>query len=451
MLSENAKTKPLVKTTLRMAWPSVLECFFIHLVGLVDSLMVSRLGAYAVAAVGLTIQPRFIGLALFFAVNMAVSALVAWRKGENNRREGNQIFLTALCFSLIAGIIISIFSVYIASLALRLVGSAADTHDAAVTYLRIVMVGMIFQVISMIINAAQRGSGNTQISMRTNLTANIFNIIFNYLLIGGNLGFPALGVRGAAIATVLSSMIACGMSIQSLFRKDSFIQVKYLWTEKIKPALEAGKHIMKFAYTALIEQLLMRFGFLMVALLVARLGTNAIAIQQVAMNVMGISFSFGDGLQIAAVSLIGQSMGRGQPELARRYGNICQRIGNIISIILAVLYLVGGRWFFGLYFTNPAMVDTGARIMNLMMIIVLLQIAQVIYLGCLRGAGDIKITALISLLGIAFVRPLSSYILAYPMGLGIIGIWLGCICDQAVRMGLSSLRFRQGKWMKRKL
>jgi putative MATE family efflux protein len=450
-MAESINTKPMIKTTLGMAWPSVMESFFLSLVGLVDSLMVSRLGPYAVAAVGLTVQPRFIGLAVFFAVNMAVSALVAWRKGENARREGNQIFLTALCFTVIAGIIVSILSVYFAGSLLRLVGSAADTHDPAVTYLRIVMGGMIFQVISMVINAAQRGSGFTQISMRTSLTSSICNIIFNYLLIGGNFGFPALGVRGAAIATVLSSMVACGMSIQSLFRKDSFIQVKFLWNEKIRPALDAVKHIVKFAHVTLFEQILMRFGFLMVALLVASLGTEAFAIQQVAMNVMGISFAFGDGMQVAAVSLIGQSLGRGQPEMARRYGTICQRIGNIISIILAILYLIGGRWFFSLFFNEPQMIDLGGRIMNLMTIIVLMQIAQVIYMGCLRGAGDVKVTAMISLVGIAVARPLFSYIFAYSLGIGIIGVWLGCICDQALRVGLSFWRFKLGKWMKRKL
>lgn len=448
---EKTDNRKLLNDTVRVAWPSVIESFCVALVGMVDSLMVSRLGPYAVAAVGLTIQPKFIGLAIFLAVNMAVSALVAWRKGENNQKSANEIFITALFFSLVIGVVVSIICVWLAGPVIHLIGSAPDTHDSGVGYFRIIMGGIIFTVISLVINAAQRGSGNTKIAMRTNVVSNVVNVFFNYLLIEGHLGFPRLGVEGAAIATVIGSAVACGMSIQSLFRKDSFIQIKLIMAEKLRPALESGKQIFKFACNALIEQLLLRFGFLLVSILTAKLGTAALALQQVGMNVMALSFSFGDGMQVAAVSLIGQSMGKGDSALAIRYGKMCQRMGTAISIVLSLLYLVGGRRFFGLYFTAPDLVATGVRIMQLMVLIVLMQIAQVIYMGCLRGAGDVRFTAMVSLLGVAIVRPLSSWILAYPLGLGVIGVWLGCICDQMLRLCLSAWRFRSGKWMKHSL
>lgn len=450
-IKNTSDNRRLINETFRMAWPSVIESFFVAFVGMVDSMMVSELGPYAVAAVGLTVQPKFIGLSVFFAVNMAVSALVAWRKGENNRKSANQVFITAAFFTVAAGIIISVLCMLLAGPIMHLVGSEADTHGSAVSYFRIIMGGILFTAISLVINAAQRGAGNTKIAMRTNLVSNLVNVIFNYLLISGKLGFPAMGVRGAAIATVLGSAVGCGMSIQSLFNKDSLVRIPYLWEQKIRPAVEAGKQICQFAYNALIEQILLRFGFLIVSILTANLGTAAFALQQVGMNVMALSFSFGDGMQVAAVSLIGQSLGKGKPELAKRYGNICQRMGNVISVVLSILYLIGGRWFFGLYFDEPELVATGVEIMRLMVFIVLMQIAQVIYMGCLRGAGDVRFTALISLVGVAVMRPLSSYILAYPMGLGVIGIWLGCICDQLLRLCLSAWRFRSGKWMKLKL
>lgn len=81
---------------------------------------------------------------------------------------------------------------------------------------------MIFNCIQMGINAAQRGAGNTKITMRTNVTSNTINIILNYLLINGHFGFPALGIRGAALATVSGTIVACIMSVASIFRKDSF-------------------------------------------------------------------------------------------------------------------------------------------------------------------------------------------------------------------------------------
>ena len=98
-----------------MAWPAIIESFFTAFAGLVDSLMVSTLGAEAVAAVGLTTQPKFVGLSLFFALNVAVSALVARRRGENRKEEANRILYTAVIFIITAAVILSIVFVLLAS------------------------------------------------------------------------------------------------------------------------------------------------------------------------------------------------------------------------------------------------------------------------------------------------------------------------------------------------
>ena len=115
--------KEHMRKVIQIAWPAVLESFFVAFVGLVDSLMVSELGKEAVASVGLTTQPKFVGLAMFFAVNVSLSALVARRKGENNREGANRIFITALSFIVVAAIILSIILVVFASPIIRLCGS----------------------------------------------------------------------------------------------------------------------------------------------------------------------------------------------------------------------------------------------------------------------------------------------------------------------------------------
>ena len=221
-------SKENIHITLQMAWPSIVESCFVAFAGLVDSLMVSSLGSYAVAAVGLTTQPKFVGLALFFALNVSISALVARRRGEEKQEEANRILSTSVVFIVTASIILSILFVSLASPIIRLCGSTAETHDSAVAYFRIVMGGMIFNCIQMGINSAQRGAGNTKITMRTNVTSNTVNIIFNYLLIGGHLGFPALGIHGAALATVLGTAVASVMSVLSIMKSDVFISIPYI-------------------------------------------------------------------------------------------------------------------------------------------------------------------------------------------------------------------------------
>ncbi|MBQ6886374.1 MAG: MATE family efflux transporter [Lachnospiraceae bacterium] len=429
-----------------MAWPAVCESFFVALAGMVDSLMVSSIGSYAVAAVGLTAQPKFMGLALFIAINVAVSALVARRRGEQKKEEANKILVTAMLFILAGVVIVSVLCVGFADPIMRFCGSAEDTHETAVTYFRIIMGGIVFNVISMGINAAQRGAGNTVVAMRTNLVSNIVNIIGNYILINGKFGFPAMGIKGAAIATVFGTVVACIMSILSLMKKDGFVSIPYILQNKIKPALEPCVSIVKLGYSVFIEQLLMRVGFMSTAMMAAKMGTDAMAAHQVGMNILGLTFSFGDGMQVAAVALIGKSLGEGSPEKAKLYGKTCRRIGLCISCVLAVVYFLGGETLYRLFFEEEEIVAYGVQIIRLIIVIVLFQISQVIYMGCLRGGGDTTYTAIASTVSVTIIRTAGSYIFGFVMGLGMAGIWMGILADQISRFIFASTRFRSGKW-----
>ena len=440
-----------ISKTLNMAWPAMLESFFAAFAGLVDSLMVSSLGYHAVAAVGLTTQPKFLGLALFIAANVAISALVARRNGEGKKREANQIFATFLIFIVAASIILSVLLVVFADPIIRLCGSEELTHDSAVLYFRIIMGGMIFNVIQMGVNSAQRGAGNTRITMRTNLVSNTVNILFNYLLIQGHFGFPALGIRGAALATVLGTVVSSIMSVMSVWKEDNFISIPYLLKEKIMPSLEALKNIIKVGYSVFAEQVLMRIGFMLTAIMAADQGTSAMAAHQVGMNIMGLSFSFGDGLQATAVALIGYSLGAKQPEQAKQYGKTCRMIGGVISVILAAIYFGGAGALMRLFFEEEEIVSIGVSIMHVIIFVVILQIAQVIYMGCLRGAGDTLYTAIASTVSVTIMRTLGSYFFGYILNMGITGIWFGVIADQLSRFILASIRFRQGKWTEIKI
>lgn len=444
-------SKENIRITFNMAWPSIVESFFSAFAGLVDSLMVSSLGSYAVAAVGLTTQPKFVGLSLFFALNVAISALIARRRGEKNQEEANRLLATAIAFLLGAAVVMSVLFVALASPIIRLCGSTPETHDSAVAYFRIIMGGMIFNCVQMGINSAQRGAGNTRITMRTNVTSNTINIIFNYLLIGGHLGFPALGIHGAALATVLGTVVACIMSILSVMKPEGFISVPYIMKNRIKPAVRSFVSLLRVGYSVFFEQILMRIGFMMTAIMAAKQGTDAMAAHQVGMNIMGLSFSFGDGLQAAAVALIGRSLGAGDEKLAKEFGSICRMFGGAISACLAVIYFFGARPLMSLFFAEEHIVTIGVGIMRVIIFVVAFQISQVVYMGCLRGAGDTLYTAIASTLSVTFIRTIVSYLGGYVLGFGIVGIWTGVLGDQISRFLFASVRFRQGKWTKIKI
>lgn len=445
------KDKKLYKRALQIAWPSVLESLFISLAGMIDTLMVSSLGAYAIAAVGLTVQAKFISLSAFFALNTAVSALVARRKGAEDKKGANEVFKTAFIVAMIVNLIMTTFFLYFSDTAMEISGSNPDTHTAAVEYFRIIIGGQLFNVIAMTINSAQRGAGNTKIAFTTNMISSIVNVIFNYLLIGGNLGFPALGIKGAAYATVLGTIVASILSIYSLFNKDSLIQVRYIVNEKIKSSKEALKSIFNIAYTIFLENIAVRIGFIATAITAANLGTDLFAAHNAAMQFLSLSFSFGDGMQVAAVALTGRALGAEKPDLAFKYANVAQRIGFAMSLILSLGYILFGKQMMGLFFNESHIIEVGHILLNFITVILLMQVSQIIYGGALRAGGDVKFTLLASILSVTIVRTSVTLITVHIFKLGIIGIWLGIAADQFVRIVLLRSRFKKGYWTKIKI
>lgn len=441
--------KSLITRAIKIAWPSITESFLVSLVVLIDSAMVGTIGAHAIAAVGLTTQPKYIGLAIFMSLNTAVSAIVARRKGERDSESANNVLRLALAIVLALAAIVSVICVAFADPIIHMMGSEADTHSEAVTYYRIIMGGMVFNVVSLVINAAQRGIGNTKITMRTNVTSNLVNVVLNYLLIGGNFGFPKLGVAGAAIATVCGTVVACGMSIASVMHEGGFLNLR--GSLKVKFEKQSVSSILNIGSSTLVEQVFMRIGFLLFALTVTNLGTKPFAAHQIGINIMTISFSLGDGLSVASVALVGQSLGEKREDLARIYGSVCQRIGVLFSLILSAIYIVLGNRLFMLFTDEAVILDYGSIIIRMMTVIVFLQIAQVVYSGCLRGAGDTRFTALVMLISVTIIRPVLSWFFCYPLGWGLIGAWIGLSTDQLIRFVMTLWRFRSGKWTKMKV
>lgn len=345
--------------------------------------------------------------------------------------------------------VVSAVCVAFADPIIRFAGSAQDTHEAAVEYFQILMGGIVFTTVMLVINAAQRGAGNTKIAMRTNIVSNLVNIVFNYLLIGGNFGFPALGTRGAAIATVIGSVVGCGMSVGSMFSKQSFVYIRGIkgWISSrfdIRSLLNVGS-------SAFVEQIFLRIGFLLFAITVANLGTTQYAAHQIGMNMMSLSFSFGDGLSVASVALVGRSLGQGRRDLAKLYASMCQRLGLLCAFVMSMVFLFFGRNLFALFSDEAEILDIGVMIMRILCFVIYMQISQVVFFGCLRGAGDTKYTALASLISVTCIRPGLSWLLCYPLGLGLLGVWMGLVGDQFTRFLLGYIRMKQGKWLKIKI
>lgn len=453
-MQEKYNTSEFYKSFIKVAWPAVMESVLLGLVNFVDSIMVSTQGSTAVAAVGLTNQPRFIFYAVFFALSIGVTAVVSRRKGENDREDANRTLAQALSLCMILGVILVGTAIYFAEPLLRFSGAKEDTIGMSTVYFRITMIGMLFTSVSLTINAAQRGSGNTRISMTTNMTANIVNCIFNALLINGLFFFPKLGVTGAAIATMMGNIVSCGMSIYSVSHSDRFLHLKpsMLFKFKTKNLFP----IFKVSSSAAAEQVCMRFGFFIVAKMVAELSTVDFATHTICMSIVNLSFCFGDGLGVAASALVGQNLGKRRPDYSIVYGKTAQRIGFGIAILLMLLFVFGGEMLINLFMTKgeeqaATIVSIGVKILMILALITPAQISQVVFSGCVRGAGDTKYAAMVSLICIAVVRPTFTFLMCYVFHFGVIGAWIAMSLDQYLRLLFMALRFSGGKWMKVKV
>ncbi len=441
--------KDIYRRTLQTAWPAAVESILVTLVGAVDTIMVGGMGAGAIAAVGITNQPKLILMALIMSLNVGVTAVVARRRGENNRQGALACLKQSLMISIGISLLLSVLGFFFATPLLRVAGAGEDILKDAVTYFRILMCGIMLTSVSLTINAAQRGCGNTKISMRTNLTANIINILFDYLLIGGHLGFPQMGVAGAALATVLGNLVACMMSVWSVTKQNTFLTVKGWrgWSFDRKTV----KSVMNISSGAMVEQVFMRVGFFVYAAIVARLGTIAFSTHQICMNIIHLSFSFGDGLGIAAASLVGQSLGARRSDMAIIYGKTAQRVAFAASTLLFFLFIFGRRFLVMLFTDEAAIIAQGAVILVIIAFTTHAQTSQVVMTGSLRGAGDTKFVALTAFLSIAVIRPTLTWLLCMVGSFGLSGAWIALLIDQYMRMSFNLARFSHGKWTTKEL
>lgn len=449
-------TSTLYKNFLKMAWPAMIESVLMSLVGIFDTIMVSGEGIDAVAAVGLTTQPRMIFYAVFFALSIAVTTIVSRRKGQGDQEGANASLNQSLGLVAVLAVVLCGTAVVVAEPLLIFAGANEDTLEYALVYFRITMIGLVFTSFGMMINAAQRASGNTKISMTTNIVANVTNICFNYLLINGVFingvcYIPHLGVEGAAIATLIGNIASFAMSLYSILHKNRYL--RYSFKGMIHWQKSLLKTIGRVSLGAGTEQLFMRIGFFIYAKLVADLGTAEYGTHIIAMNIITVSFACGDGLSVAASALIGQNLGKLRPDLASLYAKAGQRVGIIISILLIIILLIAGGWMVKL-FADPSdehynyVIENGRILTYFIAVCAPGQISQVIYNGALRGAGDTKYVALTSAISIGAVRPFTAYILCYPIGLGLFGAWISLLIDQYMRLGFSMYRFISGKWQK---
>ncbi len=451
-IPDGVKSKELYQDIIRIAWPSFIELLLTQLASMVDLMMVGsiggtanpEIGAKALSAVGLTTQPKFLLMAAFIAMNTGVTALVARSKGQNKKEHANLIVRQGLLFTFCTTIILSILGVVFARPMVLFMGSTEEIVTKwATQYLQIQMAGFLTMALTSTITASLRAVGDSKTCMIYNLIANIVNVIFNWLLIYGNLGFPKMGVAGASLATVLGQLVAFVMALSVLIRGNGFLKLEFKLG--FIPNKNVLSSIVNIGFPAMIEQLLMRAGMIIFAKTVASLGTIAYATHQVCMNIQALSFMTGQAFAVSATTLMGQSLGKRRVDMAQAYCSRTRTVGFVFSLILATVFIFFGGPIVNMYNSDPDIVRIGGTIMLFVAFLQPFQSSQFIIAGGLRGAGDTRTTAIITFITVLIIRPVVAIIMV-KLGYGLYGAWFALAIDQLVRSTMVVARYRSGKW-----
>ncbi|MFW5786824.1 MAG: MATE family efflux transporter [Halanaerobiales bacterium] len=437
------------KIILKLAWPVIAERSLMTLTKIVDMMMVGRLGAAAITAIGLSFQPLLLVQAFAAAISVGTTALVARFIGAKEEKMGGKVLQQSfLIGSVLAVLILSVYYIFAENI-ITLMGAETKVIELGTLYLKVMAPGLYFMFMSFMIFAALRGAGDTQTPMKINILINALNVIGNYTLIFGKFGAPELGFMGAAIATSGARAIGGMLVISHVFREKSVVKIHTRNFFKVN--LSLVKRVLKVGLPAAMEQFVMRVAQIFYARLVAGLGTLSFAAHQVAINTESLSYMPGFGMAVAATTLVGQNLGAKQPEQAEESAYESWKIGAYIMGFMAVIFLVFPEYLVRLYTEDPEIIRLGARNLRIISLAQIPMGTQFIFAGALRGAGDTKsvfystaISSWVGRLGMAYI-----FINVFEWGL--VGAWMAMVIDWTMRGSYVFHRFKKGGWKKLKI
>lgn len=441
---EKGGPKQIRKKIFQLAGPSLTEMILMNLVQMLNMMMVGRVGAEAVAAVGLTMQPIFFALAAFMALGVGTTAIVARAIGAGNYEEANKAAQQTFLLNIVLSVIVIVISFSSAEQILIFMGAAPEVLVHGVTYAQIMFASIAFITISMGLSAVLRGAGDTRTPMKINVLSNILVVVLGFPLIYGYFGFPELGVVGAAVATMVARFVASVWVVYVLFSGRFVIHLKL--SELFLFDVTLVRRILKVGLPAAGEQFILRGGQIIFARVVATLGTVTFAAHQICFTILGLTFMPGMAFAVAATTLVGQGLGAKKPELAERFGWETRKIGMVVSGTLGVGFIIFAPYIMMLFTNELAVIEEGTKALRIIGCVQIAQSTQFILAGALRGAGDTKFPLYAMFIGVWGFRVLLCLLFVFVFEWGIAGAWLAVAVDQIVRSFIIYYRYKSGKW-----
>ncbi|MDQ7084786.1 MAG: MATE family efflux transporter [Sulfurovum sp.] len=429
---------------LKMAIPAGINSLLDMLQVITDLIMVGRISAFAVVAVGLGLQSLMFVFAILTLLQVGTSALLSRFVGSNNMTRASTGLSTLLVFAFFLSLPVMLFWYVVASDVYVWFGTDIEVIALGASYVQMLTWMLPFVFVKLVFVTALNATGDTKTPMYVKLGSIVLNVILNYLLIFGNFGFPQMGVAGAALGTVIVNILEFMIYLWLYIKaKTLYIPVWHYSTTLLRRALKVG-------VPASFERTLTFGSFMLFTLIIADYGTEVLAGYQIGLRVEGLAFMPGIGFTIAAMTLMGQGLGAKKPEQARE------------DVLLILKYTVGLMFilsFFMIFMPEQIVwifTDDRQTIEEASLYLRIVGLSQIplafnfVLSGALRGAGDTKRTLKINLVSLWFVRILPALFLSWYFN-DIIFVYLAMISDTLVKAIWLWKTFQQGEWKKIKV
>lgn len=429
---------------IHLAWPTAMEQLLSLATQMVDMAFVGRVGAYAVAAVGVVTQPLWLTFGVAGALGVGVIALVSRLTGARDDEGVERAVSTAAWLGLVLALLLGAGLYFGAPRIVTFMGAPPDVHPHGVRYLQILVPGLLGQYWFITMSAALRAVGETRIPMLLALGVNAVNVVLDWALIFGHYGFPALGLAGAALATSIARFLGSAGLALVLFLRRGPVSLRWRTLWRFSPHM--AWRTLRVATPSALERTAATLSMIVYAILINRLGTIAIATQQIAYVVEDLIWLVAFGLGTSCATLIGQSLGAQNPERARLAMLEGLRVGGAFTLAVAASFLLIPGVYMRIFTTDLDVIHLGTMALRVAAVADIPMGLVLILNGGLQGAGDTRAAAAITLLGSWGVRLSLAYLMIDIFGWGLFGAWIAAACDWVVRLILFWHRFTRGRW-----
>ncbi|NLJ84639.1 MAG: MATE family efflux transporter [Halanaerobiaceae bacterium] len=428
----------------QLAIPILIESLLFMLLGVADIFMLSQYNDRAAGAVGAANQLIGNMNLLFAIVSTGTAVLVAQNVGARRYKEVEKVASVSLLLNLLLGVVISAGIVFYGDSILRKMGVTADLMPYASEYLLIVGGALFFQAILNTVTAIIRSYGHTRQTMYITVLMNIINIVGDALLIFGLLGFPAMGVKGAAIATTFSRIIATIIALVFLFM--NILPLRMFISLKEKPLNEL-KGLIKIGFPSAMESMCFNLSqTALMSIILINLGDSAYIARTYIWTIARFVMIFSSSIAQASQIMIGQLIGAGEIEKAYQTGLRNFKIAMFLTVLASSGMAIFSRNLIRIFTNDPLIVKIAVPVLLVDALLEPGRAFNIVLINNLRGAGDVIFPVVMAMFSMWLFGVLGGYIFGIVLGYGLVGIWLGNLLDEWIR-GISMLfRWRGKKW-----